>query len=188
MSGAATTPDVLALLRDVDPMGAARAVGAGPGAIVTWTRSPAPAEWLVDEAEEGAIAAHRAAHAEGRRSEAIVRYGAGVPPEDVARRLEELGALAAETGLLMAVRPVPAEGGVRRPGSWGYEDLVVIAAARLAAPDVPWIRPDWRRLGPAACQLAVAFGATDWVIPADDRTDPAWLAAAVGAEARERTP
>jgi hypothetical protein len=188
VSPAATAPDLLALLRDTDPMRAAQAAGAGPGAVVTWTRAPAPADWLVDEESEGAVDAHRDAHRDGRRSEAVVRYGAGVAHEDVAARLEALGALSAETGLLMAVRPVPAEGDARRPGSWGYEDLLVIAAARLAAPDVPWIRPDWRRLGPAACQLAVAFGATDWRIPEGDRTDPEWLASAVGAEARERTP
>jgi len=45
------------------------------------------------------------------------------------------------------------------------------------------VRPHWRRLGPAACQVAVAFGATGWRIPEDDRADAAHLAAAVGAEA-----
>lgn len=187
MSDAATLPDIVALLRDTDPMRAAQAAGTGPGTVVTWTRAPAPGDWLVDGDEEGAIDAHRAAHAAGRRSEATVRYGAGVAPEAVAARLEALGAVSAETGLLMAIRPTPADGDSRRPGSWGYEDLLVIAAARLAAPQVPWIRPDWRRLGPAACQLAVAFGANDWRIPDEDRTDPAWLAEAVGAQARERT-
>ena len=53
--------------------------------------------------------------------------------------------------------------------------------AALALPDGVAVRPHWRRLGPAACQVAAAFGATDWRVPADDRSDPAALAAAVGA-------
>ena len=48
------------------------------------------------------------------------------------------------------------------------------------------MRPHWRRLGAATCQVALAFGANDWVLPADDRADPVLLAAAVGREAVER--
>ncbi len=182
----ASRSEVLELLRDADPVRAARRLAIRPGMVVTWTRADPPVDWLVDGSSEGTIEAHRAAHATGRPSEACVRYGAGVPTETVAARLVALGELARETGLLRAICPTPAEGDARRPGSWGYEDLVVVAAARLAAPDVPWIRPDWRRLGAAACQVAVAFGATDWRLPAADRSDPDLLAAAVGAEARER--
>ena len=57
----------------------------------------------------------------------------------------------------------------------------MIAVCRLALPDGVAVRPHWRRLGPAACQVAVAFGASEWLIPEDDRTDPVALAAAVGA-------
>jgi hypothetical protein len=177
-----TWEELSALIRSADPLAAAPATG-GP---VTWTRRPAPAEWLVDGEEEGALEDHRAAHAEGRPSEAAVRYGAGTSAEAVADRLLGLAALQRETGLLRAVCPVPGEGGADRPGSWGVEDLTVIAAARLALPDVPWVRPHWRRLGAPTCQLALAFGANDWVLPGDDRTDPALLAAAVGREALER--
>ena len=92
-------------------------------------------------------------------------------------------ALAAETGLLRAVCPVPGDGTEDRPGSWGVEDLTVVAVCRLALPEGVAVRPHWRRLGPAACQVAVAFGATGWRIPEDDRADAAHLAAAVGAEA-----
>lgn len=178
--------DLVALLTDPDPLAAGLRVGPRPGAVVTWTRSPAPAEWLVDADEPRPVSEHRSAHEAGRPSEALVRYGAGIGPGEVADRLLELGELAAETGLLRAICLAPADGDARRPGSWGYEDLVVVGAARLAAPDVPWIRPDWRLLGPGACQIAVAFGATDWRLPDGDATDPEHLAAAVGAEARER--
>lgn len=182
----AVTRDGLArLIAAADPMAAAQAAGIGPGARVTYTREAAPAGWLVDGDEEGAVAEHRRAHSAGRPSEAAVRYGAGVAPEAIADRLVALADLA-ETGLLRAVCPVPADASRERPGSWGVEDLTVIAAARLALPDSVPVRPDWRRLGAAACQVAVAFGATDWRIPPDDPSDADHLAAAVGATAVAR--
>jgi 2-iminoacetate synthase ThiH len=168
------------LLRARDPLAAARAAGVRPSGEVVVERGPAPAGLLVDGDEEGAIEAHEAAHARGRPSEAALAYGAGRDPREVAERLAALAALAARTGLLRAVCPVPAEGTADRPGSWGVEDLTVVAACRLALPDDVAVRPHWRRLGPAACQVAVAFGATGWRIPEDDPTDAGALAAAVG--------
>ncbi|MEW6582413.1 MAG: hypothetical protein AB1416_06600, partial [Actinomycetota bacterium] len=140
----------------------------------------------VDGDAEGSVEEHRAAHRAGRPSEAVVRYGAGVAPEMVADRLLALAALARETGMLRAVCPVPSQGDASRPGSWGVEDLTVIAAARRACPEVPWVRPDWARLGAAACQVATAFGANDWVIPDGDPCDPEHLAARAGCTAVPR--
>jgi hypothetical protein len=171
------------LLRARDPLAAARAAGVRASGQVAVERGPAPREWLVDGDEERPVDEHRAAHAEGRPSEAALAYGAGHDPGEVAERLAALAALAASTGLLRAVCPVPAEGTSERPGSWGVEDLTVIAACRLALPDGVAVRPHWRRLGPAACQVAVAFGATGWRIPEDDPTDADALAAAVGRRA-----
>lgn len=173
------------LLRSADPLAAARLLPP-PDPQVTWTRGAAPADWLVDGDTERPVDDHRAAHAEGRPSEAVVTYGAGADPEAIADRLLALGDLARETGLLRAICPVPAEGGSERPGSWGVEDLTVIAAARLACPDATWVRPDWRRLGSGACQVATAFGANDWQIPDADRADPDLLASAAGRTAVER--
>jgi 2-iminoacetate synthase ThiH len=85
-----------------------------------------------------------------------------------------------------AICPVPAEGGSDRPGSWGVEDLTVVAVARAACPEVPWIRPHWGRLGAATCQVATAFGANDWVIPEGESADPQLLAEAVGRVAVRR--
>ena len=79
---------------------------------------------------------------------------------------------------------MPAEGTAERPGSWGVEDLTIVAVCRLAFPAAVEVRPHWRRLGAAACQIAVAFGATEWVIPDDDTSDPGHLAAGVGAAVR----
>jgi 2-iminoacetate synthase ThiH len=61
------------------------------------------------------------------------------------------------------------------------EDLTVVAVCRLAMPEGVAVRPHWVRLGPAACQVAVAFGASQWLIPEGDTTDAGALAAAVGA-------
>jgi hypothetical protein len=179
----AAVEELAGLLRARDPLAAARAAGVRPGGEVTVERGPAPAAWLVDGDEEGSIEAHRAAHAEGRPSEAALAYGAGHDDEAVAERLAALAALARDTALLRAVCPVPANGGEGRPGSWGVEDLTVIAACRRALPAGVAVRPHWRRLGPAACQIAIAFGATGWRIPEDDPADLVHLAAAVGARA-----
>ncbi len=135
----------------------AAARGVTPVRLVTWTRGD---ETLTAES---------------------LPYGTEVAPEVTADHL--LALAARPMGEVRAVRPVPAEGS---PGSWGVQDLAVIAATRLALPDVEWIRPSWVTLGPALSQVAVAFGANDWVIPDGDRTDPDLLAAAVGCEAVAR--
>jgi hypothetical protein len=174
--------ELAVLIRECDPIAVAALLPAA-APTVTFTRSPAPEDWLVDGASERPVAEHRDAHQAGRPSEAAVAYGAGHEPDAVAERIAALARLAAQTGLLRAVCPVPGDGTDHRPGSWGVEDLTVVAVCRLALPEGVAVRPHWRRLGPAACQVAVAFGATGWRIPEDDRADTAHLAAAVGAEA-----
>ncbi len=177
---------LITLIADADPLAAARVAGVAQGGTVTFAHGPDPAGWLVDGEDEGAIDAHRAAHAEGRPSVAVVRYGAGAAPEAIADRLLALAALAEATGLLRAVVPVPGEGGANRPGSWGVEDLVVIAAARAVLPAQVAVRPCWPRIGAPGAQVAAAFGATDWQIPDEDPNDPVRLAAAVGRTAVPR--
>lgn len=169
------------LLRDGDPLAAARAADVRTGAHVSLVHAADRDGWLVDGDEERPVSDHRAAHAAGTPSEAAVAYGAGHDPAAIAARIDALAALARETGLLRAVAPVPAEGGAARPGSWGVEDLTIVAVCRLALPEGVGVRPHWVRLGPAACQVAVAFGASEWLIPSGDATDPDALATAVGA-------
>jgi aminodeoxyfutalosine synthase len=43
----------------------------------------------------------------------------------------------------------------------GYEDVKMVAMARLAAPNIPTIQVDWRRYGPKLAQVALSFGADD---------------------------
>ena len=182
------TRAVLDILAANDPLAAARAAAPAGGEPIVVRRGDAPATWLVDGDAEGSLATHREAHAAGRPSEAVVAYGHGVTDEQIAERLEGLAALAAETGLLRAVCPVPRDGTDTRPGSWGVEDLTIIAACRTALPADVAVRPSWRHLGPAACQIAVAFGATAWAVPADDGHDLVHLAAAIGRTVVEEPP
>jgi hypothetical protein len=179
--------ELVAILRATDPVAAGRqARELARATTVTYSRRPAPPDWLVDDGREGSLEDHARAHARGDASEAAVVYGHGRAPEAVADRLLGLAELMEASDRLMAVCPVPAEGDTSRPGSWGVEDLSVIAAARLALPRVPWVRPSWRLLGAPACQIAVAFGANDWQLPEDDRTDVEALASAVGVTAVQR--
>ncbi|MGD9695644.1 MAG: hypothetical protein AB7V42_08295 [Thermoleophilia bacterium] len=177
MSAAA---ELAELLRARDPIAAARAAGVTGDEPVTVERGDPPAGWLVDGDVERPVDEHRAAHLAGTPSEAALAYGAGHPAEDIARRLAELAELARETGLLRAVCPVPADGTADRPGSWGVEDLTVVAVCRLALPAGVAVRPHWRRLGPGASQIAAAFGATAWRVPHDDGADTERLVAALG--------
>ena len=182
-----TRAELIEMLSGHDPVAAGkRASSSSNERIVTYTREDPPPEWLVDGEREGSLADHAAAHQAGTTTEAVIAYGARHSPEQVAERLLGLAELAARFGLLAAACPVPDEGDRLRPGSWGVEDLSVIAATRVCLPQVNWIRPSWLLLGPQACQVAVAFGATDWRLPADDQTDVPSLAAAVGARAVQR--
>lgn len=173
--------ELAALIAARDPIAAARVGTPMDARPIRVTHGGPPEGWLVDGDREGAIDAHRAAHAEGRESEAAVAYGAGVPPEHTAARLLALAELARATGRLRAVCPVPsAEGDAERPGSWGVEDLTVVAVARLVLPADVAVLAHWRRLGAGAVQVATAFGVSAWRIPNGDMTDPERLAAAIG--------
>jgi len=57
--------------------------------------------------------------------------------------------------------------------STGYEDVKMVAIARLAAPNIPTVQVDWRRYGPKLAQVALTFGADDLdgVSASDDAPD-----------------
>jgi len=112
----------------------------------------------------------------------VLRYGAGTTNAEVADRLLDIASRADD---VRAVLLVPGDDTAGRPGSWGNEDLLVTAVARRVLPGVA-IRPDWAALGEPACQVAVSFGADEWVIPHGVDADPEHLAEAVGARAVAR--
>lgn len=63
-------------------------------------------------------------------------------------------------GNIQSLDPLPLTLSAFRPTT-GYEDVKMVALARLAAPDIPSIQVDWRRYGPKLAQVALTFGADD---------------------------
>jgi 2-iminoacetate synthase ThiH len=61
---------------------------------------------------------------------------------------------------IQAVNPLPTVMQTLRPTT-GYEDVKMVAVARLAAPNIPTIQVDWLRYGPKLAQVALTFGAND---------------------------
>jgi 2-iminoacetate synthase ThiH len=61
---------------------------------------------------------------------------------------------------IQTVNPLPMLLTAYRP-STGYEDVKMVAIARLAAPNIPTVQVDWRRYGPKLAQVALTFGADD---------------------------
>ena len=178
-----TRDELVALLRERDALSAA--AGLAVNDTVSITRIADPDDWLTDGDVELPIDDHRRAHAAGHPSVATVTYGEGIDAHATANRLLALAALAAETGLLRAVCPVPAPG-VQTPGSWGVEDLTVVVVARRAFDLSVRVRPSWARLGAQTCGVTLAFGADELIVPADDRTDVLALATAAGRRVSER--
>jgi aminodeoxyfutalosine synthase len=71
--------------------------------------------------------------------------------------------------IVRAINPLPMSLGAFRPTT-GYEDVKVVALARLAAPAETVIQVDWQRYGPKLAQVALTFGANDVdnVSPSDE--------------------
>jgi aminodeoxyfutalosine synthase len=69
---------------------------------------------------------------------------------------------------IQAIDPLPTVLHAFRPTT-GYEDVKMVALARLAAPNVATIQVDWPRYGPKLAQVALTFGADDLDgVPASD--------------------
>jgi aminodeoxyfutalosine synthase len=70
------------------------------------------------------------------------------------------GELQDEFGIVQSLDPLPSALNAFRPTT-GYEDVKMVAIARLAAPNIPSIQVDWPRYGPKLAQVALTFGADD---------------------------
>jgi len=91
--------------------------------------------------------------------------------------------LQAVNGNIQSLNPLPLTLSTFRPTT-GYEDVKMVALARLAAPNVPSIQVDWRRYGPKLAQVALTFGADDidGISPSDDAPEGRRRAARVEIE------
>lgn len=75
-----------------------------------------------------------------------------------------------EFACIQAIDPLPAAVNPLRPTT-GYEDVKMVAIARLAAPNIPTVQVDWQRYGAKLAQVALTFGADDlYGISAEDDT------------------
>ena len=86
-------------------------------------------------------------------------------------------------GNIQSLNPLPLTLSAFRPTT-GYEDVKMVALARLAAPNIPSIQVDWRRYGPKLAQVALTFGADDidGISPSDDAPEGRRRAARVEIE------
>jgi len=86
-------------------------------------------------------------------------------------------------GNIQSLDPLPLSLSAFRPTT-GYEDVKMVALARLAAPNIPSIQVDWRRYGPKLAQVALTFGADDidGISPSDDAPEGRRRAARVEIE------
>lgn len=82
------------------------------------------------------------------------------------------GELAEHFPIVRAINPLPMSLAAFRPTT-GYEDVKVVALARLAAPAGAIVQVDWQRYGPKLAQVALTFGASDLdnVSASDDAPD-----------------
>ncbi len=69
-------------------------------------------------------------------------------------------ALSEQFRQVQTINPLPLSLPAFRPTT-GYEDVKVVALARLAAPERVRIQVDWQRYGPKLAQVALTFGADD---------------------------
>jgi aminodeoxyfutalosine synthase len=86
-------------------------------------------------------------------------------------RIEQLllaSQLQADLGATQVIDPLGAPARIGEPTT-GYDDVRMVALARLAAPGVPSIQVDWVRYGPKLAQVALTMGADDLDgVPASD--------------------
>jgi aminodeoxyfutalosine synthase len=85
---------------------------------------------------------------------------AKAPAAERTTLLLRAAALQEQFGCIQVINPLPASVTSARPTT-GYEDVKMVAIARLAAPSVPTVQVDWLRYGPKLAQVALTFGADD---------------------------
>jgi aminodeoxyfutalosine synthase len=117
----------------------------------------AVAEVPVDLVREGADSVRRA------RAAGLQALRLTVHALDEERRLDPVRAareLQKSVGGFAAFAPLPRTWAIARPAT-GYDDMKLVAVARLMSLDVPSIQVDWPLYGPKLAQVALTVGADD---------------------------
>jgi hypothetical protein len=83
-----------------------------------------------------------------------------LPPAQRIPRLLEAAALQASLGGFRALAPLPRVFAAEAP-STGYDDVKLVALARVMVATVPSIQVDWTLYGPKLAQVALTVGADD---------------------------
>ena len=82
------------------------------------------------------------------------------PAADRTAMLLDAAALQERYACVQAINPLPLALNAFRPTT-GYDDVKMVAVARLAAPNIPSVQVDWLRYGPKLAQVALTVGADD---------------------------
>ncbi len=91
----------------------------------------------------------------------VVQSYTPLPPLDLLEHVRALGKLRSFAPLPRAIDPASP--------TTGYDDVKIVAVARLFLPDVGSISVDWSLYGPKLAQVALTFGADDLDgVPAED--------------------
>jgi len=119
------------------------------------------------EPGDGAGEAVAAARAAGL---GVRTAGLGAPVADRTGWLRQVRALADATGGIDAVAPLPRLADPTT-ATTGFDDVRLVALARLVLDNVPHVQVDWRLHGPKLAQVALTVGADDVDgVAADDDT------------------
>ena len=90
----------------------------------------------------------------------VLRLTATAAPADPVALLARAHELASAAAGFRAFAPLPRAVAVASPTT-GYDDMRLVAAARIHLRDIPSIQVDWPLYGPKLAQVALTFGADD---------------------------
>ena len=114
---------------------------------------------LLDDAAE-TITAARDAHLKVRRLTVQALPSGDTRAEDLISFVERARDLQAAVGDLKAFAPLPRTMSIAQPTT-GYDDVKLIALARLIVTNISSIQVDWPLYGPKLAQVALTMGADD---------------------------
>lgn len=117
------------------------------------------------ETAEEWLHVHDTAHRLGLKSNATMLYGHIETPEEIIDHLLRLREQQDRTGGFQAFIPLafhPANTDLAHlPGPTGYQDLRVVAVARLLLDNFRFIKSYWVMMSPRLAQISLSFGAND---------------------------
>jgi aminodeoxyfutalosine synthase len=127
------------------------------------------AEVPIDRLENPTEAVERLATAGYKRVRLTIESTLGAERIELMARAAELQD---RFGCIQTMSPLPRTVNTLRPTT-GYQDVKMVALARLALPNIPTVQVDWLRYGHKLAQVALTFGANDLdgVSPFDDSSE-----------------